>query len=83
MSMRKVLSRMETSMRKMLSRIVLLEFYQWDSFRSHAHLCQRGAISESGPNFAPVWTRQVRFPGPDSSKYAGELRVVRMMRDVD
>ena len=31
----------------------------------------RGAISESGPNFAPVWTRQVRIPGPDSNKYAG------------
>ena len=43
----------------------------------------RGAISESGPNFAPVWTRQVRIPGPDSSRYAGEIRAVRMMRDVD
>ena len=43
----------------------------------------RGAISESGPNFAPVWTRQVRIPGPDSSKHAGEIRAVRMMRDVE
>ena len=46
------------------------------------HLCQRGAISESGPSFAPVWTRQVRIPGPDSSKYAAEFCAVRMMRDV-
>ena len=34
----------------------------------------RGAISESGLDFAPVWTRQVRNLGPDS----GTLALVSM-----
>ena len=60
----------------------LIPHFHGGSLKLHVHICQRGAISESGPNFAPVWTRQVRIPGPDSSKYAGEIRAARMMRDV-